>query len=153
MTNHKTIEDAVYSTVHHNNRTVEDISAQTGTGKNHLYRMANPHDECNLPVRLLVPLMNVTEDFCILDFLARKTGHICIKQPRGIRKGTDPRMDISTYSKEFNEMLNVIYDFINNPTDAKRDIVDNMLRKHIGDSENIRRRAKDHKLHQRELNL
>lgn len=145
----------MFETVHHNKKGVDvgDLAAQTGTGKNHLYRMANINDECNMPLRLAVPIMMTTEDFSILDFLAKQTGHLCIKMPRGIRKGTDPKMDMSTYSKEFNEMMSVIMDFINEPTNGKADEIEHLMRKHIGDSENIRRRVKKHNMHQRELEL
>lgn len=155
MSQSYTLEDIVFETVHHNDKSlsVADLAAQTGTGKNHLYRMANINDECNMPLRLAVPIMIATGDFSILHFLAKQTGHLCIDMPRGIRKGTDPKMDVSTYSTEFNKMVNALMDFINDPTDSKAATIDDLMRKHIGDSENIRRRVKKHNMHQRELEL
>lgn len=150
-----TLEEIVFETVHKNKKglSVDQLAAQTGTGKNHLYRMANVNDECKMPLNKAVPIMNATEDYEILHFQAKHTGHLCIKMPRGIRKGTDPKMDVSTYSAEFHKMVNALMDFINEPTDAKAAQLDDLMRKHIGDSENIRRRVKKHNMHQRELEL
>lgn len=150
-----TLEEAVYKTIHKNKKgvSIEQIATASATGKNHLYRMANENDACSMPASKLVPVMNATEDYRILNFLAKQTGHLCIKMPRGIRKGTDPKMDISEYQKEFNEMVNKLIDFINDPSDDKLAEVDGRMRKHIGDSVNIKRRCKKHNMHQRELEL
>lgn len=150
-----TLEEIVFETVHKNDKgiSVTEIAANTGIGYNHLTRMASQTDACSMPASKLVPIMNTTEDYRILEFMAKQTGHLCIPMPRGIRKGTDPKMDISTYQQESNKMVNAIIDFINNPSDSKAADVDSLMRKHIGDSENIRRRVKKHHLHQRELAL
>lgn len=155
MSTDSTLEDAVYKTIHRNCKevSIDELATQTATGRNHLYRMANPEDACNMPAKKLVPIMNVTEDYRILDFIAKHTGHLAIKMPRGIRKGTDPKMDISEYQKEFNELVNGLIDFINDPSDEKLAEVDERMRKHIGDSVNIKRRCKKHQMHQRELSL
>jgi hypothetical protein len=155
MSTDYTLEDVVFKTVHHNDKgvSIEDIATGSATGLNHLYRMANKEDACNMPASKLVPIMNVTEDYRILDFLAKKTGHLAIRMPRGIRKGTDPKMDLSQYQKEFSELFQMLIDFVNEPSDEKLAEVDDKMRKHIGDSVNIKRRCKSHQMHQRELKL
>lgn len=150
-----TLEEIVFNTIHHNNKGVPpaEIAANTGTGYNHLTRMANMTDTCRMPVNKLVPVMNTTEDYSILDYLAKQTNHLVIKMPRGIRKGTDPRMDISTYNREFADLVDKLVDFVSDPSDKKMAEVDEAMRKHIGDSVNIHRRCKKHNMHQRELDL
>lgn len=148
-----TLEEVVFNTIHHSDLQVSEIAAQTGTGLNHLYRMASVTDECNMPISKLVPIMTVTNDYEILHWLAKQTGHLAIPMPRGIRKGTDPRMDLSQYGSEFHTLMSKLMDFVSEPTDSKKNELDDLMRKHIGDSENIRRRVDKHNLHQRELEL
>lgn len=155
MGHSSTLEEIVFNTIHHNSKRKQpkDIAADTGTGYNHLLRMANINDECNMPLCKAVPVMLTTEDYSILEHLAKHTGHLVIKMPRGIRKGTDPKMDISEYQKESNVMVNKLIDFINEPTGDKLEEVDELMRKHIGDTVNLQRRCKKHLLHQTELSL
>jgi hypothetical protein len=155
MANDFTLEDVVYKTIHKNRKdvSIEDIATATGTGLNHLYRMANKNDTCNLPAAKLIPIMQATDDFSILEFLARKTGHLCIQAPRGIRKGTDPKMDLSEYNKEFGELFNDLVDYVCEPSDELLYEIAEKIDKHIGDSVNIKRRCKKHLMHQTELSL
>ena len=150
---HFSLEEIVFNTIHHSELTANEIAANTGTGYNYLMRLANPTDECNMPLSKAVPIMNVTKDFSLLDYIAKQTGHLAIPMPRGIRKGTNPKMDISQYGSEFHDLMSKLMKFVNEPTEELHKEVDELMRKHIGDSENIRRRAKKHQLHQRELDL
>ena len=150
---HFTLEEIVFNTIHHSDLGVNEIAANTGTGYNHLTRMASITDECNMPLSKAVPIMNVTKDFSILEYMAKQTGHLAIPMPRGIRKGTDPKMDLSKYGTEFHQLMSKLMKFVSTPTEELLQEIDELMRKHIGDSENIRRRAQRHQLHQTELEL
>ncbi len=150
---HLTLEEIVFNTIHHSDLSINEIAANTGTGYNHLTRMASITDECNMPLSKAVPVMNVTGDYNILHYMAKQTNHLAIPMPRGIRKGTDPKMDISQYGEEFHQLMSKLMKFVNEPTEELLTEIDELMRKHIGDSENIRRRAQKHQLHQTEMKL
>ncbi len=151
---HFSIEEIVFNTAHHapNGKNIKTIAGDCGAAYNYFSRMVNPTDEqCNLPVSKIIPLMKSTDDFTLLKHLALHTGHLIVPMPRGLRKGTNPRMPINEYAAQANELVMKLYKFLAEPSDEKRKELDEIFRKHMGDSENMRRRVNKHDLKQQEL--
>ena len=151
---HFSIEEIVFNTAHHapNGKNIKSIAGDCGAGYNYFSRMVNPTDEqCNLPVSKIIPLMKSTDDYTLLKHLAMHTGYLVVPMPRGLRKGTDPKMPINEYAMQANAMVSKLFKFIQSPTEELRKELDEDIRKHMGDTENIRRRVKHTNLRQMEL--
>jgi len=148
------LEDLLYELVHQGEHHPKRVSAETGIPYSTLLRQASPTDE-GAPYQLknLVPVMNVQENYNVLDFLAKVTGHLLIKMPRGIRKGADPNQSIQDYQVNFNQMVTKLIRFIQNPTDETFLEVEKAMRRHIGESVNWHKRIKNNLIHQNELDF
>ncbi len=85
----RTLKEAVRNTIHnHHSLTVEAIAEELGMSPNSLYRWCLPdQDEKNgtgarFPLKKLAPLVRVTGDFQILDYLENSLGRVAFDIPK-----------------------------------------------------------------------
>ncbi|MEQ9309718.1 MAG: phage regulatory CII family protein [Balneolaceae bacterium] len=152
MTNFS-LEQIVYKTIHESELSIREQAACIGKSENYLYRMANPSDDCDLPVKLLLPVMKNNKNYRILEWLNKSCGFMMVKMPRGLVKGTNPKMEAVEYQQKFGKLMEALFDFIKEPTELKRIELDDLMRTHMGDSENMRRRIKRADLEQMDLGI
>lgn len=151
---HFSIEEIVFNTVHHapNGKNVKTIAGDSGMSYNYFTRCVSTTDEaCQLPISKAVPLMKSADDFTLLEHLAIQCNFLLVRMPKGLKKGTDPMMPINAYASQGSELVSMLYNFINEPSENLRCAIDQLIRKHMGDTENLRRRVKNHNTHQTEL--
>jgi len=54
----------------------------TTSTDNNTYRIANPYDETQLPLRIVIPLARITKDDSIVKHLAHRRNLIVLKHPK-----------------------------------------------------------------------
>lgn len=136
------------------NKSPEEVAGEMGIKYNTLMRKASFTDEgTSLNVHELIPFMRAAGNFTVLDKLNEMAGRLYIPHPRGIRKGTNPKMDVYTYQSEFSAAMKLLHLFLAEPTDENYTELNEALQKHIGDTVNMQRRTKKHLLHQTEMDF
>jgi len=116
-------------------------------------KVSQVDDATSINVEELIPYMKATESTKILDHLNERMGRMYVPFPKGIRKGTDPKQDVDKYTSKFLSLVSALKDWLADPTDEKRDNILEKMRVHQGDTENMRRRVRDHDLHQTEMDF
>lgn len=86
--NSTTLKDALYKTIHRNDKPLKAIAEEIDISENYLTRAALPDQNesdtgtgCRFPLKKLIPLIRATEDFSVLDWIERDLGRIAIKLP------------------------------------------------------------------------
>jgi len=107
-----TLKDCLYKTVHRNRKPLKLIAEEIGTGANHLTRMALPDPEesdtgsgCNFPLKYLIPLIQSTGDFSVLDHIERALGRVGIKAPLPAASSTEMYRLTMQAVKEFGDLM------------------------------------------------
>jgi len=79
-----TFKSLLYKTIHRNKKPIALIADETGISANYLYRAGLPLEDSGvkLPCEYLVPLMNSTKDYSVLNHLANICGFLLVKIPR-----------------------------------------------------------------------
>ena len=117
-------------------------------------RKISPVDDATaITVEELIAFMQATGSQKVLDHLNERMGRMYVPFPKGIPKGTDPKQDIQKYASKANDMVSKLFEYLTDPTEDKYRELLELMRVHQGDTENMRRRVRDHKLHQTELNF
>lgn len=156
MGNNLSLEERIFYSIHDKEckKSPEQVAGEMGTRYNTLLRKVSITDEgTGLFVHELIPFMKAIENYSVLDKLNEMAGRLYITHPKGIRKGTDPKKDINEYQQDFHEVMKLLHQFLASPGDQSYSKLDTALKKHIGDTVNLKRRAKKHLLHQTELDF
>ena len=154
MAQNLTLEESIFYSLmgRECTKSPQHVAGEMGVKYNTLMRKVSITDEgASLNVHELIPYMKATGNYEVLDKLNTMAGRLYIPNPKGLRKGTDPKQDVHTYQMEFAAAMKLLHKFLADPTDEKYHELDDALRKHIGDTVNLKRRAKKHLLHQTEL--
>lgn len=149
-----TLEEAVFYSLpdKSSGKDPQQVAAEMGIKYNTLMRKVSFTDDATaLFVHELVPYMKATGDFQVLDKLNQLSGRLYVPEPRGVRKGTNPKQDVNDYTQKFMKMITKLIRHIEAPSDDLYGEIEKMMKKHIGESVNMHRRAKKHLLHQTEL--
>jgi hypothetical protein len=111
----KTLRDTLYQTIHRNHKPLKLIAEDIGMSENYLTRAALPDHEdsetgsgCRFPLKKLVPLIQSTGDFSVLDQIEDSLGRVAIPVP----KATGTSMEIVRLTmksvKEFGELMSML---------------------------------------------
>ena len=98
----------IYQTVHRSRFSVEELADAIGCSSSLLYRSANPNDPgARFPLERLLPLMNATRDFSILQHLASRAGFVLFRIPSRIRcqKTADLNKFQSIFAQTFQALV------------------------------------------------
>lgn len=149
-----TTAEVIHLMLEQSSKSSRKAADETGINYSTFMRKVSVVDDAtSINVEELIPYMKATESEMILDHLNERMGRMYVPFPNGIRKGTDPKMDIQKYSSKFMKMCGKLMDFVADPTEKKRDDLLELMRVHQGDTENMRRRLRDHNMHQTELDF
>jgi len=78
-----TLRDALYETVHNGGVPMKRLSDQLGISYSYLANAANPNlDDFNFQLRHLMPLINATGNFAVLDHLENACGRVAFCLPK-----------------------------------------------------------------------
>jgi hypothetical protein len=87
----KTLREAIYETIHRDPaKKLADIAEVIGMSESYLTRAGLPDQEesetgsgCRFPLKKLLPLIQYTGNFAILDYIEQSLGRVAIPLPRG----------------------------------------------------------------------
>lgn len=154
MANHLTLEETIFYSLFGRGCSKEpkQVAGESGLKYNTLMRKISITDDgTHLYVHELIPFMKATGDYSPLNKLNEMAGRLYIPAPRGIRKDTNPKQDISDYTQKFMRIVQKLTKHVDNPTDELLNEIEELMDRHIGESVNMKRRAKKHLLTQTEL--
>jgi len=126
----KTLSEAIYSTVHRSKIEINEIADRIEKSPNLLYKWSYPPEsDAHSPMQLknLLPLIEATGNYSILDYLERMVGRIAIKIPRAaIAKGEETEM-VNEYQKKCTTAVGALITFLNSPTKENHNMVESAL--------------------------
>jgi len=83
MSTTATIKSILYSTIHRNNKTIDQLADELGISSNTLYRNCLEGESgSEMPMSRLVPLMKATKNYDLLKHIAHLCGFVVVKIPR-----------------------------------------------------------------------
>jgi len=131
------------------------IADKMGISDNYLYRMCLPDDESGVkfPLDKLIPLMNATENYSILEYLANLCGFLLVKSPRFKAFKGDSIDLIDNYQDCTVTALKKLKDFFNNPSADSYEAVNEALTEVMTQSAAAKSFVKKTKSGQMELDL
>lgn len=146
----KTIDEAIYETIHRDEKPPKVLADEIGCSYSYLMRMGMQTESgVDFNLKYLVPLMKATGNFLILKVICQRCAYLLVKRPRGTKKGA--KKDLTTYQKGFSEMMAKLFSFAEEPTENKYNELNDRMREHMSDTESIRRKAKQNLMNQVEL--
>lgn len=107
-----TLRETLYNTIHRNKKPLKLIAEEIGMSENYLTRAALPDTEesdtgtgCRFPLKKLIPLIQSTNDFAVLDHIENSLGRVAIPVPRANACMTDFCRLAMKSVKEFGELM------------------------------------------------
>ncbi len=133
MADFNTLKSFLYETVHRANKTVAELSDETGISTSYLYRACLPIEEkhgsgVKFPVDYLIPLMNATKNYSILNHIAKRCGFLLVKIPRFKNLKLDGIGMLNEYQEATTKAVRDMKEFLDNPNAINFQKVDESLR-------------------------
>lgn len=111
-----TIKTILYTTLHRNKKTIDQIADEVGRSSNSLYRYCLEGESgSEMPLSLLVPIMKSAKNFSLLKHIANLCGFVCVKIPRVTLNKKDEIDIIDTYQQTTLTSIKFLKEFFNNP--------------------------------------
>lgn len=128
MTPGQSLKTVIYTTIHRNHKTIDQIADEVGRSSNSLYRYGLEGESgAELPVSLLLPLMKATKNFSILKHIAQMCGFVLVKTPRvGINKKDEVEI-LDEYQTATVNALKFLKDFLSKPSQESYTSLNNSL--------------------------
>jgi len=110
------IKNILYSTIHRNKKTIEQIADEIGISANSLYRYGLEGESgTEIPLSRLYPLMKATNNYELLKHLAYLSGYVCIRIPRVSMNKKDEIDLIDDYQDATILSVKLLKEFFKNP--------------------------------------
>ncbi len=110
-----TLRETLYTTIHRNEKPLKLIAEEIGMSENYLTRAALPDPEesengsgCRFPLKKLIPLIQSTGDFSVLDRIEESLGRVAILMPRANGCSSDICRNAMKAVKEFGELMGAL---------------------------------------------
>lgn len=118
MGNQPTIKNILYSTIHRNRKTIEQIADEMGISANSLYKYCYEGEAgVDMPISRILPLMNITKNYTLLKHIAHLAGFVCVKIPKMASIKKRDEVDIlDDYQGCTVVSIKALKDFFNDPT-------------------------------------
>lgn len=112
-TSSNTLREVLHNTIHcHPTLKVPVIAERIGISENYLYRAALPDQEdsdtgtgCRFPLKKLIPLIQTTQDFSVLDHIEQSVGRVAVRIPQGAASNSEICKLAMESVKEFGELM------------------------------------------------
>jgi hypothetical protein len=109
----ETLREGLYKTIHRNKKPLKVIAEEIGMSENYLTRAALPDAEdsdtgtgCRFPLKKLIPLINTTNDYSVLDVIEQSVGRIGVLLPPSGNVSTKDICHLTIkLVKEYGELL------------------------------------------------
>jgi hypothetical protein len=137
------LKSTLYTTVHGSKKSVEQIADEIGVSPSYLYRACLEGESgCRFPLDLLIPLMNATGDYSLLEHLNARCERITVSMPRVARlKAKDPQA-INEIGRSFNEVMGQVLEFFEKPVMGRIAAIEEGLHKHLCEVAALKRAVK-----------
>lgn len=146
----KTIDEAIYETIHRDEKPPKVLADEIGCSYSYLMRMGMQTESgVDFNLKYLIPLMKATNNYEILKVICQRCAYMLVRRPRGTKKGA--KKDLNTYQKNFSDMMTDLFSFAEEPTESKYKELNEKMREHMSDTESLRRKCKSNLLNQVEL--
>ena len=138
------LKTALYFTVHGSAKSVAQIADDCGISTSYLYRACLEGESgCKFPLELLLPLMQSTGDYSVLDHLNARTARITASLPRVAKlKKKDPQT-INEISGHFNGVMAKLLQFYDSPTPDLQVSIEADLHRHLCEIAAMKRSIRD----------
>lgn len=138
------LKTALHFTIHGSRKSVPEIADACGISASYLYRACLDGDSgCRFPLDLLLPLMQATGDYSVLDHINARVGRITISMPRvGKLKRKDPQV-VNEIHGRFNAAMADLLRFFQDPDPAAVPTLEAALHAHLCEVVAIKRAVKD----------
>lgn len=107
----ETLDEALYNTIHRNDKPLKAIAEEIGMSASYLTRSALPDNEdsetgsgCRFPLKKLISLIRATGNFSVIDFVEHALGRVAFKLPV-CRGEKDIVRQAMKATKEFGELM------------------------------------------------
>lgn len=107
-----TLRETLYNTIHRNHKPLKQIAEDIGMSENYLVRAALPDPEeaengtgCRFPLKKLIPLIQSTGDYSVLDRIEDAVGRVAIPVPKSSGCSSDICRNAMQAVKEFGELM------------------------------------------------
>lgn len=108
-----TLREVLYETIHRDPvKPMKVIAEELGMAESYLTRAALPDPEeaengcgCRFPLKKLIPLIQITGNFAVLDHIEHSLGRVAIKLPQGEQGMKQVVRLTMTTVKEFGELI------------------------------------------------
>lgn len=108
----KSMKDHLYETIHRNKKPLKQIAEEIDMAASYLTRSAVPDTDesetgsgCRFPLKKLVPLIQSTGDFQVLDHIEHSLGRVAFKIPKAAGDLTDIVRSTMASVKEFGHLM------------------------------------------------
>jgi len=128
----KTLKSSLYVTVHGAEKSVEQLADEIGVSASYLYRAClDGESGCRFPLDLLLPLMQATKDYRVLEHLNARAGKLTVDSPRvGRLKKRDPQT-LNQISGNFAAVMAKLIEFFDEPYPGLAETITCDLHKHL----------------------
>lgn len=120
-------------------KTIFESADHVNRSYNYLYRIANLNEDVPCPIEIAIPIMKFKNNFELLEAIAWECGFVVYKIPFAkIKKGDEQKM-ASDYQAATVHAVQALLKFVEEPNEARYDIVSNALKSVISESAGIKK--------------
>ncbi len=140
----KDLKTTLYLTVHGSKLSVPEIADRLGISASYLYRCCLEGESgVRFPIELLLPLMQATNDYRLLEHLNARAGRISVRLPRVRRlKLRDPRA-VNQIQQHFNAVMAAVLKFFDDPDPELLPEVEGGLHEHMCETAALKKAVRD----------
>jgi hypothetical protein len=135
----------LHATLHNCKRkSVDEVAWTLRVSPSYLYRSCLPNENgCRFPADLLPALMAETRDYRVLEFLARETDHVLVRNEKVRQLRTRDASTLNAVQASFHAAMGTLLSFWNSPQTSDKDALLAALHQVASDIEAIRRAVRD----------
>jgi hypothetical protein len=138
------LKTQLHFTVHGARKSVPELADEIGVSASYLYRACTEGESgCKFPLELLIPLMQASGDYALLDHLNARCGRITTSLPRvGRLKRKDPQV-VNEIERKFHEVMAAVLKFFEAPDQANVPAITAALHAHLCEVAALKRTVAD----------
>lgn len=145
MPNPRTLQEAIYATLHRSRKPLAEIAEEIGSSANLLYRYCADEESssfADFPLRRLLPIIIATENNSLLDYLELKRGRIAVDLPNFKILKRDESEIVTSYQECTIEAIHTLRKFLCYPDEKHLKTVEDSLHRVMTESGSLKEYVK-----------
>lgn len=143
---------ALYAAFHGGKKSPKQTAEALSVSYSYLARAVLAGDSgCNFPVLWLVPFVQITGNHTVVKVIVNACGFLMVRNPRVSRSVKEMRHGVHRFQQRFCEVIQLLIQFLNEPTGRNRDAVLDSLVCHQEEAEYWKRMVRAGDVGQLEL--